>query len=153
MTKSPILNFLLGGITGGILATIIVLHIVTNQVQAGNAAVSASIESANAETQKTVNTAQKVIAAWQSRAESCEAKFAVGTIVYQKQPLASFPILHGLAAFNIVDVGESKPSLYIPAQVDIYTDRTDVRYQWFDGHTGEAKAPVLFAHSPGEVKQ
>jgi hypothetical protein len=152
MPKSPALAFLMGMLPGALLATIIVLHIVTNQVQAGNAAVSASIESANAETQKTVNTAQKVIAAWQSRAETCEAKFAVGTIVYQKQPLASFPILHGLAAFNIVDVGESKPSLYIPAQVDIYTDRTDVRYQWFDGHSGAPQGITHIAQSPSAVQ-
>jgi hypothetical protein len=143
----------MGTVSGGLLATILVLHIVTNQVQAGNAAVSASIESANAETQKTVNTAQKVIAAWQTRAETCEAKFTVGTIVYQKQPLASFPILHGMAAFDLNDSAQPKPSLYIPAQVDIYTDRPDVRYTWIDGRSGLQQGAIRVAQSPSAVQQ
>jgi hypothetical protein len=149
MTKSPFLNFLMGVVAGGILATILVLHIVTNQVEARNAAISSSIAGANEETRRTVDTAQKVIDTWQARATACEAKFTVGTIVYQQQPLASFPVM---AIFDVVDVGESKPSLYIPAQVDIYTGRTDVRYQWFDGRTGAPQGAVHVAQSPSAVQ-
>jgi hypothetical protein len=147
MTKSPFVNFLLGVVAGGMLATILVLHIVTNQVEARNAALSSSIAGANEETRRTVDTAQKVIDAWQTRATACEAKFAVGTIVYQKQPMASFALLHGIAAFDVNDPGSPKPSLYIPAQVDIYTDRPDVRYEWIDGRTGAAKGAVQVARS------
>jgi hypothetical protein len=153
MTKSPILNFLLGMVAGGMLAAILTLHILTNQVQARNAQVQQSLEGANAETLSTVHTAQKVIATWQTRAEACEAKFTVGTIVYQKQPAASFPLLHGMAAIDLNGPDTPKPSLYIPAQVDIYTDRADVRYEWLDGRTGIAKGAVQVARSPSEVKQ
>jgi len=139
MTKSPILNFLMGMVSGGMLAAILVLHIAANQMQARNADLGASIDGAQAETRKVVDTAQKVIATWQARAETCEAKFTVGTIVYQRQPMASFPILHGMAAFDLADAGSPKPSLYIPAQVDIYTDRPDVRYEWIDGRSGTSK--------------
>lgn len=152
MSKSPILNFLMGMVSGGMLATIVVVHILANQVQARNAQVQQSIEGANAETLQTVHTAQKVIATWQARAEACEAKFAVGTIVYQKQPMASFPILHGIAAFDLNDAGSPKPSLYIPAQVDIYTDRPDVRYEWIDGRTGVQQGGVHVAQSPSVVQ-
>jgi len=153
MTKSPILNFLLGMVAGGMLATILVMHILTAQVEARNAAIRSSLDGANAETRTVVDTAQKVIAAWQTRATACEAKFAVGTIVYQKQPMASFALLHGIAAFDVNDPGSPKPSLYIPAQVDIYTDRPDVRYEWIDGRTGAQQGGIHVAQSPSEAKQ
>ena len=152
MTKSPIVHFLMGMISGGLLATLLVLHIVTNQIAARNAALSASLDGAAQSSQEALGTAQQVIDTWHARAEACEAKFAVGTIVYQKQPMASFAILHGMAAFDVNDPGSPKPSLYIPAQVDIYTDRADVRYEWIDGRTGIAKAPISIARSPSEVQ-
>jgi hypothetical protein len=152
MTKSPFLNFLMGVVAGGLLATILVLHIVTNQVEARNAAISASLDGTAKANADNLALAQKVIDTWRGRAETCEAKFTVGTIVYQQQPLASFPMLHGVAAFDIVDIGDSKPSLYIPAQVDIYTGRPDVRYQWFDGRTGAPQGAVHVAQSPSAVQ-
>jgi hypothetical protein len=152
MTKSPILNFLMGMVSGVLLATILVLHIVTGQVEARNAALSSSIAGANEETRRTVDTAQKVIDTWRGRAETCEAKFTVGTIVYQQQPLASFPILHGMAAFDLNDAAQPKPSLYIPAQVDIYTDRPDVRYAWIDGRSGAQQGGIHVALPPSSVK-
>jgi hypothetical protein len=152
MTKSPILNFLMGMVSGGMLATILVLHITTNQVEARNAAMQQSLDGASQSTQQALGTAQKVIDAWRGRAEACEAKFTVGTIVYQKQPMASFAILHGMAAFDVNDPGSPKPSLYIPAQVDIYTDRADVRYAWIDGHSGAQQGGVHVAQSPSAVQ-
>jgi hypothetical protein len=143
---------ILCGIMGALIGSGITAHIAAIEVQARGAVVSASITGAQEETRRTVDMAQKVIAAWQSRAESCEAKFAVGTIVYQRQPLASFSIVHGLAAFDVNDPGSPKPSLYIPAQVDIYTNREDVRYAWIDGRTGAAKDGVHVALPPSSVK-
>jgi hypothetical protein len=152
MTKSPILNFLMGIVAGGLLATILVLHIVTGQVEARNAAIRSSLDGANAETRTVVDTAQKVIAAWQTRAETCEAKFTVGTIVYQNQPAASIPILHGMMSFDLNTPGDPKASLYIPAQVDIYTDRPDVRYAWIDGRSGVQQGAIRVAQSPSAVQ-
>jgi len=153
MTKSPFLNFLMGVVAGGILATIVVLHILTNQVQARNAAISSSLDDAAATSRQALGTAQKVIDTWQARATACEAKFTVGTIVYQDQPAASIPILHGMMSLDLNgSVGVSKPSLFIPAQVDIYTGRADVRYQWFDGRTGAPQGAVHVAQSPSAVQ-
>jgi hypothetical protein len=139
-------------IFGALIGAGITAHLAANEVQAHSATVNSTITGAQEETRRTVDMAQKVIAAWQSRAETCEAKFAVGTIVYQRQPLASFSIVHGLAAFDVNDPGSPKPSLYIPAQVDIYTDREDVRYAWIDGRTGAAKDGVHVALPPSSVK-
>jgi hypothetical protein len=156
MTKSPLFNFIAGIVGGGILATIIVLHIVTGQVEARNAqlgdqfATSAqSIQHQAAERERIL---QATVDAYKSRTDACEAKFTIGTVVYQRQPLASIPLLHGIAAFDVNDIGNPKPSLYIPAQVDIYTDRLDVRYEWIDGRTGASKG-VQVARSPSAVPQ
>jgi hypothetical protein len=143
---------ILCGIMGALIGAAITAHIAANEVQARGAVVNASIAGANEETRRTVDMAQKVIAAWQSRAESCEAKFAVGTIVYQKQPMISWPIVEGMAAFDLNDPGNPKPSLYIPAQVDIYSNRADVRYAWIDAHTGAQKGAVHVAQSPSAVQ-
>jgi hypothetical protein len=143
-----ILCAMLGFLAGSAITS----HVFTKQVDAHNAELQSSMDGASAQNAKTLTIAQSVINAWQSRAQTCEAKFAVGTIVYQKQPLTSFPLLNGIAAFDISDGNTPKPSLYIPAQVDIYTDRQDVRYEWIDGHTGAPKAPVMLARSPSEVK-
>lgn len=152
MPKSPAQAFLLGIISGALLATLIVLHVMTNKVEAQQQSTYASMDSAEKRNTGTQEMALRVIAAWQSRAQACEAKFTVGTIVYQRQPLASFSIVHGLAAFDVNDPGSPKPSLYIPAQVDIYTNREDVRYAWIDGRTGAAKDGVHVALPPSEVK-
>jgi hypothetical protein len=151
MPKSPALAFLMGMLPGALLATLIVLHVTANQIEAHSAATYASFSAAERTNQEQSDMAQKVIDAWRGRAETCEAKFAVGTIVYQQQPLASFALLHGVAAFDLNDPRSPKPSLYIPAQVDIYTNRPDVNYQWMDKRTGDAKG-MQRAHLPSEVK-
>jgi len=143
---------ILCGIMGALIGAAITAHIAANEVQARSAAVNSSITGAQEETRRTVDMAQKVINAWQSRAESCEAKFTVGTIVYQQQAIVSVPMLSGLAALDVNAPGGPKPSLYIPAQVDIYTNRPDVRYAWIDGRTGAAKDGVHVALPPSSVK-
>jgi hypothetical protein len=152
MTKSPILNFLMGMITGGMLATILVVHVFTNQMLARNRQANETMDSAAKANADNLALAQRVIDTWQTRATACEAKFTVGTIVYQRQPMASFPILHGMAAFDLNDAAQPKPSLYIPAQVDIFTDRLDVRYAWIDGRSGAQQGGVHVAQSPSEVQ-
>ena len=118
MTKSPFLNFLMGVVAGGLLATLLC--------------------STSSRTRWKPATPRSLL--------------TVGTIVYQKQPLASFPILHGMAAFDLNDAAQPKPSLYIPAQVDIYTDRPDVRYAWIDGRSGVQQGAIRVAQSPSAVQ-
>ena len=149
--KSPFLQFIIGSVFGGLIACTITLHLVTKQVEANTAreAGSVSIVEKNAAEREAI--LSQTIDAWQKRAQSCEGKFNVGTVVYEKQELASIPLLGGMASLRLGAGSGTQPALYIPAQVDIYTDRPDVRYQWFDGRTGEAKG-VQIARSPSEAK-
>lgn len=149
--KSPVVQFIIGSVFGGLIACTITLHIVTNQVQSRTAAMGAANTDLAKAQIEALNTAEKVIAAWQTRAETCEGKFKVGTVVYEKQEVASIPMFGGLATLRLGAGSGMRPSLYIPAQVDIYTERADVRYQWVDGRSGEAKA-VQIARSPSEAK-
>lgn len=151
MTKSPILNFLMGTISGGMLATILVLHIVTNQVQAHAAEIGDSFRALNEKAATREGILQQTANAWQGRAEKCETKFTVGTIVYQPQAAASLPLLHGMASLELAPGSGTKASLYIPAQVDIYTYRSDVRYEWIDGRTGQSHGNYA-AKSPAEAQ-
>jgi hypothetical protein len=148
--KSPLLQFIIGSVFGGLIACTITLHLVTKQVEANTAreAGSVSIVEKNAADREAI--LSQTIDAWQKRAQSCEGKFAVGTVVYERQELASIPLMHGAARIGI-GLGDAKASLYIPAQVDIYSDRPDVRYQWFDGRTGASQG-VQVARSPSEAK-
>jgi hypothetical protein len=153
--KSPLFQFLIGSVFGGMIAVTITLHIVTKQVEARTAAISADVgHAAQARTdaeRQIYDTAQQVIDAWKRRAEACEGKFNVGTVVYEMQEMASIPLIHGTARIGFSLADDTKPSLYIPAQVDIYTERPDVRYQWVNGRTGESQA-IQIARSPSEVK-
>jgi hypothetical protein len=153
--KSPLLQFLIGSVFGGMIAVTITLHIVTKQVEARTAAISADVghaAAARTDAERQIyDTAQQVIDAWKRRAEACEGKFNVGTVVYEKQELASIPLLGGLASLKLGASSGMQPSLYIPAQVDIYTERPDVRYQWVNGRTGESQA-IQIARSPSEAK-
>lgn len=141
--KTPLLSFLYGTFLGAAIATIIVLHIVTNQVQERNAMIIAGIDSNGRQWQETRDMALRTVAAWQQRAETCEAKFTVATVVYQDQPIASVPFLHGTVALQVAPgAGNAKPSLVIPAQVEVFSQRPDIQYQWLDGRTGEPKSII-----------
>lgn len=141
--KTPLLSFLYGTFLGAAIATIIVLHIVTNQVQARTAQVNAILDSRTQQTQDAGDLALRTVAAWQQRAETCEAKFTVATVVYQDQPIASVPFLHGTVALQVAPgAGNAKPSLVIPAQVEVFSQRPDIQYQWLDGRTGEPKSII-----------
>ena len=143
---------LMCAVIGMMIGAAITAHLAANEVQARNAQVSASLDEAKKQADTTQDLAQRVIDAYRGRAEKCEAKFTVGTIVYQQQPLVSVPMLSGLAALDVNAPGGPKPSLYIPAQVVIYTNRPDVRYAWIDGRTGAAKDGVHVALPPSSVK-
>jgi hypothetical protein len=148
--ESPVWNFAFGIIAGALIGMIVTLHIVTNQVQARNARLNETIDGLIARNAERIVQVEKLELLWKSRADTCEAKFQVGTIVYEKQDLATIPLMHGSMAFVIrdTDKGGARPSLYIPAQVDIYTDRPDVRYEWIDGRTGQSKGIFPATSSP-----
>jgi len=74
MPKSPALAFLMGMLPGALLATVIVLHIMANKVEAHEKALAASIDQAITTNQEQTALTQKVIAAWRARAEACEAQ-------------------------------------------------------------------------------
>jgi hypothetical protein len=153
--KNPFVQFIIGSVFGALIACTITLHLVTKQVEANTAQAIAAIHDVESKGEHAVTTTQaeweKVVDIWKRRAESCESKFTLGTVVYEKQELASIPLLGGMASLRLGAGSGTQPALYIPAQVDIYTDRPDVRYQWFDGRTGEAKG-VQIARSPSEAK-
>ena len=135
--------FALGGIIGAGLSAGIVLHVVTNEVQSRNAQVTESLDASERQTKQTSDLALKTVAAWQQRAETCEAKFAVATVVYQNQAIATVPLLHGMIALKVAPgAGSAQPSLVIPAQVEVYSQRPDIQYQWLDGRTGEQKSII-----------
>jgi hypothetical protein len=149
--KNPFVQFIMGSVFGGLIACTITLHLVTKQVEANTAREAGSVAIVEKNAAERDAILSQTIDVWRKRAESCEAKVNVGTVVYEKQETASIPLLGGLASLRIGQGSVLQPALYIPAQVDIYTDRPDVRYQWFDGRTGEAKG-VQIARSPSEAK-
>lgn len=130
-------TFVLGVIVGVTIAA----HVITNEVQARNAQVKDSLDASEAQTLQTNDLALKTVAAWRGRAESCEAKFDTMTVIYQQQAIATIPLMKGVAAVQVVPGGGAlKPSLVIPAQVDVYSYRTDLQYQWIDAKSGEPKS-------------
>lgn len=130
-------------VIGAIVGAAAMMKIVSNEVQARNAQVTDSIDGAEQQTRQTNDLALKTVAAWQQRAETCEAKFSVATVVYQNQAIATVPLLHGMIALKVAPGGGSaQPSLVIPAQVEVYSQRPDIQYQWLDGRTGEPKSII-----------
>lgn len=137
------LIFIFGALFGGAITA----HVLTNQVQARNAAlrqtVTDAVDQTVAQSRTNAELAQKVIDTWRGRTQSCEAKFSIATVIYQDQPIASVPFLRGIVAVQVAPgAGSAKPSLIIPAQVDVYSQRADIQYQWLDGTTGESKSAI-----------
>lgn len=82
---------------------------------------------------------QQTIAVLQARTQACEAKFSVGTIVYEPSPAASLPLLHGAVSLSLAPGEATAPAWFIPAQVAVYTNIPGARYQWQDMKTGELR--------------
>jgi hypothetical protein len=145
MTKSPLFNFCAGIVAGGMLATLIVLHIVTGQVQAHTQFCVDSVNSVKDQSIKTVADVQaewqKAVDVWKSRAELCEVKTRYSTVIYEYRPGTAIPVLHG--AFSITLGSERnhppadlKPVWIIPAQVPVYTTLDGASYEWIENKSG-----------------
>jgi hypothetical protein len=143
---------LLGVMIGGIACGLLVDHFAGEQMKAHDAQIWQSRRHTDQQFDGNMKIEQQIADTWKQRAESCEAKFRVGTIVYEKQDIASVPLFHGAASINIGGV-VVRPYLYIPEQVDIYTDRPDVRYEWRDGKSGESKGIQLPHPLPAAVQK
>jgi len=135
-------TYILAFALGGLLSAAAVVSIVSNQVQAGTAAVDGSIHTLQANAIQREGILQQTVDAWQARAQKCEAQFSNATVIYEKQDLASIPVLNGAAVIS-VGGAVAQPSLYIPAQVEVFTNRQDVRYEWRNAKTGESQGLQL----------
>jgi hypothetical protein len=141
MTRSPLFDFILGSVFGGMIAMTVTLHIATNQVQARNATINEGLQRATEHIQEAQRAAIKTIDAWKSRAELCEVKERYVTVLYEYRPSTSLPVLHGAFAITLGSAGnhpdsDMKPVWVIPAQVPVYTNFPGASYEWVDAKTG-----------------
>ncbi len=145
MTRSPLFNLIIGSVFGGLIAMTLTLHVVTSQVQARNAQITDRLQKSSqdrAQSEKELyENAQKVIDAWQQRAEKCEVKERYATVIYEYRPGAALPLLHGAFAITLGSVGnhpdsDLKPVWVIPVQTPVYTNLPGASYEWVDGKTG-----------------
>jgi hypothetical protein len=101
--------------------------------------------------QNTVVQSQALFA-WTMRAEQCEAKFQVGTMIYEPRPAFSVPVLNGAVTLSLgggVPGGQQlAPVWYVPAQVTPQTNLPGARYQWIDARTGAARGALTAAMPP-----
>ena len=161
MTRSPLFNFCAGIVAGGMLATLIVLHIVTGQVQARNTKIGESVDKINENVtviQRNYDGLQKVLDAWKSRAELCEVKTRYSTVIYEYRPGTAIPVLHG--AFSITLGSERnhppadlKPVWIIPAQVPVYTTLDGASYEWIENKSGASIGRFPAVPPPSETPQ
>ena len=66
----------------------------------------------------------------QKRAETCEAKFSVMTIMFEPRPAVSIPLLNGLASVTLGNGEELVPVFYAPAQVTPNSPVPGAQYRW-----------------------
>jgi len=148
-----IAGMLFGGGICGIGAAAITLHLVTSHVESQTASLGEAQQHVTEQYQQNLSMAEQVIATWQKRAQLCEAKFSTVTVVYEKQDIASVPVLHGMLAIGLsASQDGARPAMAIPAKVEIYTSRPDVRYEWRDARTGESQGGLQLPHSPSETQ-
>ncbi len=124
MTRSPLFNFLFGMIAGTALGAGTLAYVSVHGTR-----------QLEAQAMSTITDWEKVSSGWQGRAQKCEAKFTVGTIVYEPHPVAELPLLHGAVSLT-VNQNELRPAWFIPAQVPVYTNVPGARYQWQDMKSG-----------------
>jgi hypothetical protein len=142
MTRSPLFNFILGTAMGALMGAAATLHVVTKQIQAHTAGVAKSIEDSQQNYASSMGTAQKVITAWQQRAEKCEVRDRNATALYEyrREELPGLAILHGAFSINLGSrenrPGSMKLVWVIPAQVPVYTNIPGAQFEWIDGKTG-----------------
>jgi hypothetical protein len=102
---------------------------------------------------------QQATGAWRGRAETCEARFAVGTIVYDpgaEAPLLTAPLADGavdiqIRAGNLFSDHVAVPAWFIPAQVDVYTNVRGASFAWQDMRTGRVLGAAFPALPPSEI--
>ena len=80
----------------------------------------------------------KASAAWQSRAETCEAKFTAFTVIYEPEPAVSLPLLNGVAAVTLGSGERMVPVFWVPSKVAPNSPIPGAQYRWFSMKTGEA---------------
>jgi len=146
MTRSPLFNFCAGIVAGGMLATLIVLHIVTGQVQAHTKqcveAIDSTANQCTAAIEKVRDEWRKATDLWEARAEKCEVRDRNATALYEYRPeeLPGLAILHGAFSINLGSrenrPGSMKLVWVIPAQVPVYTNIPGAQFEWIDGKTG-----------------
>jgi ABC-type transport system involved in cytochrome bd biosynthesis fused ATPase/permease subunit len=88
--------------------------------------------------QNTVEQMQRT-AQQQQRAEACEAKFAVGTVLFEPRALASGTFLQGALSLNVGNGMQMAPAWFLPVQIEAHSVIPGAQYRWIDNRTGEIK--------------
>ena len=73
------------------------------------------------------------------RAEACEKKFDVNTVLIEPRAAASIPMAHGGIALSILPEESSRAVWVIPAQVQPYSSIENAKYLWIDPATLKIK--------------
>ena len=147
ITESPAWNFCFGIIGGALIGFIITLHIVTGQVQDHTKTCVAAIHTVTDQCKTTVEKVQndwrEVSDLWEQRAEKCEVKERMATVIYEYRPGMSVPVMHGVFAITLGSEGnhpdsDMKPVWFIPVQTPVYSTLPGASYEWLDGKTGRS---------------
>jgi hypothetical protein len=92
-----------------------------------------------------IDSLNKLSLVWNTRADTCEAKFQTGTIISEPRPIASLPIGRGLFSLSLSagaaleGAAQPAPVLYVPAQVQVTSRIPGVTYLWIDPQGGTIK--------------
>lgn len=78
-------------------------------------------------------------AALLDRANSCEAKFTVGTVMFEPRALASESFFGGAVSLDVGNGAQLAGAWYVPVQVEAHSTIPGAQYRWIDGKTGEIK--------------
>jgi hypothetical protein len=127
----------------------------SQKFERSQAGILQSDASERATTAQQILALNKLAVVWQQRTDLCEAKFKVGTIIYEPRPAATLPLAHGLLSLTLNGGAAGIPSpavpaWYIPAQVPVYSKIPGAMYSWQDMRTVETKGPFA-ATAPGQT--
>lgn len=120
------------------------MEFTSQRFERSQAGMMASEEAERASTAVSILKINKITEGWMARAQSCESKFDVGTIIYEPRPVASLPLMNGMVSLTLNGGAMNIPSpavpaWYIPAQVDVYTHIPGAMYAWQDKRTMQIK--------------
>jgi hypothetical protein len=86
---------------------------------------------------------QKSSAAYLERAQSCEAKFRIGTVMFEPRPLGSVSFMHGAASLDVGNGMQMTGTWFVPVQIEAHSTIPGAQYKWIDGPTGVVKGTFI----------